>query len=326
MINNGLQMKKFTAVLRYLISIHLLGMLFFTIFRIILYLLNSEMVAGVENKGWFFMRAMLKGVQFDSLVVSYITFLPLLILSIFVLFNKISRKAIIVINIYFIVLYTLAFSIYSSDIPYFSYFFTHLGVAAFEWFEFGGTTLGMLFQPEYYFYFVLWAVSTGLFVFIVLRVNKRLLNKQYSNLKRTDYKYYIPLTVLLWGVCFLGMRGSLQRYPLQIGYAYFSNNSFFNQLGINPCFSLLKNLNSTKKYNNVNDLMSIDSAFLLVNKALNIEQYQNSHRISREVHPQGKHQKPNIVIVLLESMSAKYLDYECNDGKLTPFLHELISK
>jgi phosphoglycerol transferase MdoB-like AlkP superfamily enzyme len=160
----------------------------------------------------------------------------------------------------------------------------------------------------------------------VAQLGKQLLKTQYANLKRTDYKYYIPLTILLYGLCFLGLRGSLQRYPLQIGYAYFSNNPLFNQLGINPCFSLLKNLDSSKRYKNVNDLMPVDSAFLLVHKALNIEPTQNSFNVSREVRPQGEVEKPSIVIVILESMATKYLDYECADGKLMPFLHELISK
>jgi phosphoglycerol transferase MdoB-like AlkP superfamily enzyme len=284
------------------------------------------MVAGVEGKYSLLVQALLKGLQFDNLIASYISFLPLILLSIPALCNKIPRKIVLVTNVWFIILYATGIIVFVADIPYFTYFFTHLGIAAFGWFEFGGTTAELLLQSEYYPFIALMAATVALFVFFVLRFGKYLLKTSYTDLKKADYRYYIPLTIIIYGLCFLGIRGSLQRYPLQTGYAYFSNNSFFNQLGINPCFSLIKALESAKQYNNVNGQMSLDEAFASVYSELKINSPQNNHCIVRETQPEGKTIKPNIVIILLESMGTKYLELEYNGSKLTPYLHELIDK
>jgi len=72
--------------------------------------------------------------------------------------------------------------------------------------------------------------------------------------------------------------------------------------------------------------MSVDNAFLQIRKELKIDPGQDNFSVSREITSQGKVSTPNIVIILLESMAMNYLDYEGEDGKLMPFLNELISK
>ena len=322
-------MKKVIACFRYILSVHLLGLLFFTLFRFILYFTNIEQAAEVEGKGSLLFQAILKGVQFDNFIASYICSIPLLVLSIFALFNRIPKALVIGSNIYFIILYTIVFSISIANIPYFSYFFSYMGSAAFGWLEFGSTTAGLVFQEKaYYPYWALALISILLFSFAVLYFRKKLIRTKTSDIKRTDYKIYIPITLLLWCLCFLGMRGSLQTYPLRVGYAYFSNNSFFNQLGVNPTFYLLKSYSgASKQKNNVNDLMSTEKALRLVQKELNVDHLiDEEHPILRKIIPGGAPLKANIVFVLLESMSADNLQREYKGKKLTPFLNELISQ
>lgn len=319
-------MKKITAVIKYLVSVHLLGILFFLIFRIILYSVNSGQ-ADVENKGSYFLRSMLIALQFDNYIASFFTCLPMLLLSVFALFNQIHKTAVVISNILFIVLYTCTFVVSVSDIPYFSYFLTHIGASALGWFEFGSVTAGLFLQEKaYYPYIALFFVSIILFSVIVVYFGKKLLKVKAVNLKSHDYKIYIPLTVLIWLICFIGMRGSFQRYPLRTGYAYFSNNSFFNQLGINPSFFLLKSYSDHKKYlnNKIGDLMDISKAISLVCKNLNISFPDENNPLNRTVTPEKTSQKANVVVIFLESMSQNYLDEAYKD--LTPYLHELISK
>ena len=319
-------MKRYTAALRYLISVHLSGILFFTVLRIVLYLSNSGMTDGVEGKYSLLMQALLKGLQFDNFISSYISFLPLMLLSILALCNKLPRKIVVFTNIWYIVLYASGFIVFVADIPYFAYFFTHLGLAAFGWFEFGGTTAGLLLQPEYYPYIALFAVSSAAFIFLISRFGKHLLKASAVELKKSDYRYCIPLTIVLYGICFLGMRGSFQRYPLQAGYAYFSDNSFFNQLGVNPCFSLIKGLESNKKYNNVNGQMTLDDAFAAALGELDINSPHDRFSVLRKTVPEGETIKPNIVIILLESMTIEYMECGHRGMCLTPYLDELIAK
>jgi phosphoglycerol transferase MdoB-like AlkP superfamily enzyme len=123
------------------------------------------------------------------------------------------------------------------------------------------------------------------------------------------------------------MRGSFQRYPLRVGYAYFSNISFFNQLGINPVFYFFKSYEAAqKKQNNVNNLIEVETAIQLVQKELRISYCDEKYPVNRQAQVTGMAEKANVVIILLESMSANCLEYEHEGKNLTPFINELISK
>jgi len=323
-------MNKVIACLRYVLSIHLLALLFFMLFRIVLYFTNIEQVGDVEGKGYLFFISCIKGLQFDNFIASYISIIPLLLLSIFALYKRIVKGLVIGCNVFFIVSYTIIFTISIADIPYFASFFSHIGVAAFGWFEFGTTTTDLIFgEKSHYPYFALALISVLLFSFATIYFGKKLIQTQTTDIKKKEYKIYIPIVLLLVCACFLGMRGSFQRYPLRVGYAYFSNNSFFNQLGVNPAFYLLKSYSgASKQRNNVNDLMSVKDAFLLVQEELNVDpdNIEEDHPIFREIQPEGEPKDANIVIIFLESMSANNLDREYKGRKLTSFLNELISQ
>ncbi|MDR1896617.1 MAG: sulfatase-like hydrolase/transferase [Prevotellaceae bacterium] len=321
-------MKKFIAVLRYLLSIHFLGIGFFMVFRLILCLTNTNHITDIENKGNLFFKVFLISLQFDNFIASYITVFPLLLLTVFSLFNKIHKSAITVCNILFIVSYSLAFTISVADIPYFSYFFNHLGASALDWFQFGRTTAGLIFQEKAnYAYFILILISVILFSVAVVSFGKKLLQVKTVNIRQQNYKILIPALILSYSICFTGMRGSFQRYPLRVGYAYFSNNSFINQLGINPAFYFLKSYSASKQQqNNVNDLLTADEAIRLVQKELGIIHCDENYPVNRQIETAGKAKKANVVIILLESMSVNCLQYEYKGKNLTPFINELISK
>ncbi|MDR1259101.1 MAG: sulfatase-like hydrolase/transferase [Tannerellaceae bacterium] len=320
-------MKTFTAVLRYLLSVHCLGIACFIIFRSVLCLTNTDNIADAENKGYLFFRAFLVSLQFDNFIASYISFLPLLLLSIPALFNKIPRSMVTACNIFFIVFYAVAFTVSAADIPYFSYFFNHPDASALNWFEFGQETAGLIFQEKsYYPYFLLLAAMIAIFSFTVIRSGKRLVPAKAGGLQNMRLYITAPLILLTWCICFAGMRGSFQRYPLRVGYAYFSNNSFFNQLGINPTFYFLKSFsaNSNSK-NNANDLMSVETAIQNVQTELGIVSNDEKYPVNRNVETEGKAVNANVVIILMESASTVHLQYEYEGKKLMPFLNELIS-
>lgn len=322
-------MKKFTAALRYLLSVHVLALLILSIFRICLFITNISQVGTTDNKSTLFIQAMLKGVQFDNVIACYIIVLPLVILSIVTLFNKISSTLLNVINIYFIILYFFVFALSAADIPYFSYYFNHIGASVMNWMGFGGTTANMILQESsYYVYFALFIILFSLFCIGIIIFKRQLFKTELKNIKKKEYRIYIPITLLIWIVCFLGVRGTFDRYPLRIGNAYFSSNSFFNQMGINPTFFLIKSYSSfSKKHNTLDGVIPEQEAILFAHNQLVKNREESSFNpIFRKVATQGDISSANVVIILMESMSSNYLDFEYKGKKLTPYLNELIDK
>jgi phosphoglycerol transferase MdoB-like AlkP superfamily enzyme len=291
---------------------------------------NMDNWAGVENKGYLFFKTFIIGLQFDNFIASYIVLLPLILLSVFSFFNKIPGIPVTGCNVFFIVLYSISFVIAIADIPYFSYFFTHLDASALEWFEFGGTTAGLIFQEKtYYPYFIMAVISILLFSAGIVYYGRKLRKAVTVDASKRNYKIrvLIPAIILIWCICVTGMRGSFQRYPLRAGYAYFSNNAFFNRLGINPVFYFLKSYSANKKQkNSVNDLMSVETAIRLVQKETGTVESDGKYSVSRQIEATGPAKNANVVIILLESMSMNCLQYEYEGKNLTPYINELVSK
>ena len=124
------------------------------------------------------------------------------------------------------------------------------------------------------------------------------------------------------------MRGSFQRYPLKVSFAYFCNNPFYNKLGINPIFNIIK----SAEYGNIGipkELAAIDEqeAIAYVQRELGIVPTDTLNPIVRKgTSVQRIAGKPNVVLIFMESMAKDNLEREANGQWLTPYLRELRDK
>lgn len=323
-------MSRTLAIIKYLASIHISALAFLSVFRLILYITNMHLGMQAADRSTQLFNALLKGIQFDNTIACYILAAPLLVLTILSLFNITSRISIKICNIYFIIFYALIFAISVSDIPYFSYFYSHMGGGIFNWVGTNGGALKMLLQESsYYIYFLLYIISVLLFIIVVQYFGRRLLNAQTRMIAGKKYIAYIPLVVAVWGLCFLGVRGGISRYPIKVSNAYFCNNSFINQLGVNPAFYFIKSSTSFfKKQNALDNIMDTEEAIQLAQEELGIAPVEGFPPLYRQIEsdPNREVKDANVVIILMESMSSAYMDITYNGKSITPFLNSLKSQ
>lgn len=322
-------MKKIKTTLLYVLSVHILALIFMTVQRLILLLTNLQHIADVDTKFNWISSALIRGVWFDNVIACYISIAPLAILSIIGLFNVTKKTIFNISNIYYIIIYTLVFAIGIADIPYFNYFFKHLNASIFNWNEEGGTTVGMITQEtSYYIYMLFFLLSIVLFGYLLFRLSKKLMQPQQENLKPKQYLIYIPVTIVLIGLCLFGIRGRFGYNPIRTSQAYFCDNSFLNQLGINPSFYFMRDvIESSKSHYNVDDLISEEKAIPIVQDALNINKNEPSASpVMRDVVAEGEVKDMNVIVILMESMSADLLDIKENGREITPYLNQLKQK
>jgi hypothetical protein len=80
--------------------------------------------------------------------------------------------------------------------------------------------------------------------------------------------FSITLGILFVGLCLLGARGRTTiKSPIRVGTAYFSNNAFLNQLGLNPIFTFINSVAESSKYKEIN-LIDSDKAERIVEEQL----------------------------------------------------------
>ena len=297
--------------------------------RIVLLITNLPQIQSVESKFSWIFSALLRGVWFDNVIACYIAAFPFIILSALGLFNYLNKVILNIFNGFYIIAYTIVFGVGIADTPYFNYFFKHLNASIFNWAEEKGTAVNMILQEKsYYIYFLFFILSVILFAFLITRLSKKLLDKEQQNISGKAYFTYLPLCLLLIASCIFGIRGRFGYNPIKSSQAYFCDNSFLNELGVNPLYYFIRDvIETSESHYSVDKIISDKQAIPFARKeyGLNDSTYEGSP-IAREVVAQGKTKKMNVVVILMESMSANLLDVRENGKEITPYLHQLINK
>ncbi len=327
--------RRLSQSLLYVLSVQLLALALMMLIRVSFAVINFP-----DNYAFdaaLMCRALLKGVPFDAQVASYVALLPLALLLVMSFLRRVNISgAIRAAAWYYGIVYALVLPTQVADIHYFQFFGNHLSWNAVEWFKFGGTTLGMLFgEASNYAYIV-----CGLLVAMVFCVSihyiriglEKHFERERSGVgintdKVRDVALSSSLTLLSCVVCFLGLRASLERYPLSVSFATFCDKTFYNRIPVNPWINIIETLKQSGKRYQADILRSVDEAEALsyVRETLGIHGDDTEHPLDRFVEADTllAVRRPNVVVILLESMSAQILQLEYEGKPLTPYFRAL---
>lgn len=306
--------------LRALLPVYLWGMLIFLVFRITLLIASFEQLYEIKRvygrvlyTWWSFQ----KGFRFDTVISCYLLALPALIYVVMyvgkIRFSHALRSTLL----WFTgILFSLSFFACAADIPFFLYNFSRLTAVIFSWMNNIDFGIQMIAQePSYYLYFFLFLAVT---VFYLLQIKKHFskLTPDYFQQTTTPLWQRTGISLLFLFLVFLGIRGRTQA-PIRIENAFTTNFAFTNQLGLNPVFTLLVS------YLDKTELMDVKQAEQLVRAYYKTEQNGYASPVARNVIAAQAPLKKNIVLVLMESMSAEKMGRFGNTLNLTPALDSL---
>lgn len=315
-------MLKRNARFNYILCIYLAGIVFFTLFRLVETMAYCATTDGPDDFGGLYWMALWTGFRFDTTVSTYIIALPLLMLIIGEMAHIRKRWYYTIPHYLMMALYTVCFFACAADIPYFCYFFSRLDASILDLTNsFGMATNMILSEPSYIAYlFVFLVVSVGWW--ILGRVIFRRVLMDHIN-EHLPYGWSIPLALLLLGVGFVGMRGRVsKKCPIRVGTAYFCNNPFLNQIGLNPTFTFIKSIEDAgKKDNRKVELIDLESAYAVLEEQRNMPEDNGLPEASLQL-PKNM----NVVLVLMESMSRDKTGLHNPATSLTPCLDSLMRR
>lgn len=265
-------------------------------------------------------QAFVIGIRFDLVITGYIMLLPAIVLFVIEWFNKKVLWIEKIIFYWIFIFFNLTFIICAADIPYFNQFFTRFSIRAFDWINSPKFVFSMIIQEPRYFTIVIPLIILIIIFYKILQI----ILKTKTPIHYTPWGLKLLISILTISLILLGIRGRIQlKSPIRVGTAYFCNNSFLNQLGLNPAFTLVHSYIQDKKNKNIpfaDDLESIK----VVQKWLNIKQQIYNSPIARNICPDTLLlSKPNVVLIIMESMSAAKMGRFGNQDNLTPFLDSL---
>lgn len=321
--------KRFACALAYLLTVHVLALLVFGVFRMVLFLTTSYEFPQ-EIKGEWFLQgiAFVKGVWFDNVIACYILILPLVVMWVASLFNYTAKWLYKFSAWWFTVMYAIAFSFTAANIPYFEYFFKIINSSIFNWFSYAGTTAGMIVgESSYYFPIALGMAAVAGFGFAACKLANVFYRRSKLPVLPYTVKNFVSILALgavTAGLCVFGIRGRTGYNPIKVSQAYYCTDPFLNQLGVNPVFNLLTSyLDDQRKENKLLDVMPVEEALATAQKLLGREGIEDISPIALKVAGAENPLRKNIVFIFMESMSANLMGTFGNGSNLTPFLDSL---
>ena len=329
-------MKRFLNLIVYILTIHVSALLIAGLFRLVLFISSyHQLTSEALSDKSLSMLAFVHGVWFDNVIGCYILLLPLTIAVVCGVCNYYGKALFRFFTIFFSVFYGLVYLISASDIPYFAYFFKHINSSIFEWFGYAGTTAGMILGESAYY------LSIGLFLlflagFIVWLVCLSRYFHRRSLTISASFPFWKRGVVVLVGACLIGLcifgiRGRTGYNPIKVSAAYFCQDAFLNQLGVSPTFNLLTSvMDDMRPENKYLHLMDEQEAITKAQALLNrqgevavspLAVYR--HASKADSVQQGR---PNVVLIMMESMSSKLMKHFGQSETLTPFLDSLYTR
>nr|WP_262918728.1 LTA synthase family protein [Flavobacterium sp. HXWNR69] len=303
--------------LRYLkpiFSFFLIGLCITTISRILLFFVFKDRVVENPNYGQLF----LIGLRFDLILMSYIAFLPTVLISllpdsVLKLFKKFF-------NFYFIFFLFLFLLMELSTLDFINQYDTRPNRLFLDYLIYPKEVVGTLLK-SYLPSLIITIILLGIALFFAFKHGKKIFYPQESN-----YKTKLPLFLVVVFFLFWGARGSLtSKRPINASNAIFCSDQMTNSLGLNSLYTVafaaysMKNEGDVKKYGKMDEL----EAYTRVKKYMDVTEFVPGEvpflHLQKPHAPQPKY---NVVIFLQESLGAEYVG--CLNGlPLTPELDKL---
>ncbi|HIT83983.1 MAG TPA: hypothetical protein IAA99_07315, partial [Candidatus Avibacteroides faecavium] len=243
-------MRKLLHGLGYVAGIYALGIIIFTLFRLILFFVYSAPADGmVAYTAGQVAHAFWLGFRFDTVISCYILALPLLAVIVASFCRGGGRAVLRGTRVWVSVLYSVAFLLAAANIPYFLQFGKPINSSIWNWMNEPSFVLGMIVgEPTFLVYLLLLLVVLAAFIIAVhfwtkVMAGRLRADEAARRMKagKTRWAAMAVLSLVAALVCFIGIRGRLAiKAPIKVGTAYFCNNAFLNQLGLNPVFVFLK--------------------------------------------------------------------------------------
>lgn len=222
---------------------------------------------------------------------------------------------------YFYTIVAIIWSIiYISDIGHYGYLNSRINGSVLQYFANPDISSLMLWQT----YPVVWATLGLIVAAIIIKYILQFFvffEFEYRNISRTNQFFqYILFFALFAG----GLFGKFSTFPLRWSEAFFSQNTFISAVALNPVIYLAE----TYKYSAPNyDIETVKSYYPLMADYFGVpknEQNLETLNFKRSLPSTAKPDfKPNVLVIVMESMALAKTDLSGNPIETTPHLKKL---
>ncbi len=281
-------------------------MIFFTIQRILFLSLYSSFEEYGMNE---ILLCNIKAIPMDIASAFYLTGIPLIGIIVSIYLNK-THKINRFIHVYSVVVIIICLLICIGDLGIFKVWGTKINARAISYLVYPEEVLPTLFSIENLNLMLLIGAQLFFFIWLLKKITRPVENDELDR----SSKILIPIFLL---ACFIvGIRGGLQKIPVNRNWVFFSKHSTLNFAGLNGFWNFADILfNPINSQNNQYVYFKPNDAKKLVNEMYTYPLDSTKHILTTE--------RPNVVIIFLESWAADVVECVGGEKDVTPKFGEL---
>lgn len=300
-----------------LLKLLLIGLLTGQLFRLYLFAAHDDQWNGASTA--HILRAFFdRGLLFDLYVNAWLLVLPALLLGVRHVLGSNARWPVVAARWTYTVPFVLALFCACADVPFYAYTNMRLTDMALSTAQTVQQSLRELVSTPPYLIALLAFIALSWFAARIIRWVFRSLDvPDVPMLPRRRWLFFTAMLLALIS----GARGTLDPAdaPLTAEDAYFSETPFLNQLSTNAVYSFLESFGQDKV-----DYMPAEAAIANARRYLGIKEQRYASPIARDVSYDAPAEPRNVLMILVESLSANRLHRFGHPKNLMPFLESLM--
>ncbi|MDR2087675.1 MAG: sulfatase-like hydrolase/transferase, partial [Dysgonamonadaceae bacterium] len=252
----------------------------------------------------------LHGLKLDLTMTAYFMLAPWLGLLPGIFFSKMNLRKILF--PYYIIISLFTAIVFVVDTSLYRFWNFKLDVTVLFYLDSPSNAIASVSFPFIAFRILLTMLLSGLYLWLFLKITPA----AFLPVKNVKNKLAGTAAMLLAGlILFVFIRGGVSESTPNVGKVYFSKNQFLNHSAVNPAFSFLYSLGKSENFS----------------EQFNFFPEKERQEIFEGLYPKGSEtsvrllntNRPNIVIVLLESFSGNFVEALGGEPNITPNFNRL---
>lgn len=279
------------------------------LFRIIFLVAYRNLAQGVGI--WDQLLALAYGMKLDGSVTGYILLFPTLVLILFSIFSKDLLKKII--GVYTFLILMVLVPAYFTNLVIYKYWKTPADSTVLDYISTPKEMVASI--STLYLLFLLLMIV--LFIYTLYFRIYRIWVSRPLETRRQRSPFAAAVFLLIFPSLILPIRGGLATSPINTGVVYFHQNIFVNHAAVNPVWNMVYTITEKDKISNTEQFYSDDQV-----KAFMADLYRAEESTNMVLNTN----RPNIIIIILESFGQPFITELGGDGSAAPnlnkYLHE----
>lgn len=261
-----------------------------------------------------YLKVITHGLLLDCTVSGYLTVIPLLCILVSVWLPGTFYQKLI--KGYFLATGLLVAAIFAVDVALYGYWGFRLDATLFFYLQSPADAMASVPIGTFFLQFLLFLI----YAYGIYWVFKRFVVPLFPTTPAHNRLGGTIVILLLGGILFIPIRGGVTTSTANVGMVYFSKNQFLNHSAINPAFSLLASLSKQQDFAAQFDFFPEEErkeryAALTAHNNLPMNDADTEKLLTTD--------RPNILIILMESFTANAIEAVGGEAGITPNLNRL---